>query len=80
MYIRKQNLTGRGRESFFFREARQTGKSTLLKRLFPGSLYIDLLLSSDYERFLRNNSLLREITDVKDIRGPVIIDEIQRTP
>ncbi|MCJ7448581.1 MAG: AAA family ATPase [Bacteroidales bacterium] len=80
MYIRKQNFIGSGRESVFFWGARQTGKSTLLKKLYPGSLYFDLLLSSEYERFLRNKSLLREILADAGLSGPVIIDEIQRIP
>jgi predicted AAA+ superfamily ATPase len=80
MYIRRQTFTGKGRESAFFWGARQTGKSTLLKKLYPGSLYFDLLLSSEYERFLRNPALLREILTDTDSSGPVIIDEIQRIP
>jgi predicted AAA+ superfamily ATPase len=80
MYIRKQSFEGTGNESTFFWGARQTGKSTLLKNLFPGSVYFDLLLSSEYERFLRNPSLLKEILTEQEIKGPVIIDEIQRLP
>lgn len=80
MYLRKQNFKGVGTESMFFWGARQTGKSTLLKNLYPDSMYFDLLLSSEYERFLRNPSLLKEILDEKEIKGPVIIDEIQRIP
>ena len=80
MYLRKQRFKGSGNESTFFWGARQTGKSTLLKNLYPDSRYFDLLLSSEYEQFLRNPSLLKEILDEKEIQGPVIIDEIQRIP
>ena len=80
MYIRKQNFIGSGRENLFFWGARQTGKSTLLKKLYPESLYFDLLLSSEYEQFVRNGSRLREIVAETDISEPVIIDEIQRIP
>ena len=80
MYIRKQIFNGLGRESTFFWGARQTGKSTLLKKLFPGSLCFDLSLSSEYERFLRNASLLREILADSELSGPVVIDKIQRIP
>ncbi len=80
MYERKQKFLGSGRESIFLWGARQTGKTTLLKKLYPEALYFDLLLSSDYERFLRNRSLLKEILAGADISGPVIIDEIQRIP
>jgi uncharacterized protein len=80
MFIRKQNFSGLGRESTFFWGARQTGKSTLLKNLYPGAYYFDLLLSSVYERFLRNTSVLREILSDQELSGPVIIDEIQKIP
>lgn len=80
MYIRRQKFIGSDNESIFFWGARQTGKSTLLKTLFPDSLCFDLLLSSEYERFLRNPSLLREIIPGTEVPGPVIIDEIQKIP
>jgi uncharacterized protein len=44
------------------------------------SLCFDLLSSTEYERFLRNPSILREIIEGSRILGPVIIDEIQRIP
>jgi predicted AAA+ superfamily ATPase len=80
MYLRKQIFKGLGKESCFLWGARQTGKSTLLKKLFPESLYFDLLLSDEYGRFLRNPSLLREILLTPGFSFPVIIDEIQRIP
>ena len=80
MYNRKQIFEGLGEESSFLWGARQTGKSTLLKKLYPDVLYFDLLLSSDYDRFLRNPSALREILEMKASLQPVIIDEIQRIP
>ena len=45
MFIRKQLLEGSGKESLFLWGARQTGKSTLLKQLFPDALWFDLLKS-----------------------------------
>ena len=80
MYIRKQIFQDSGNESIFLWGARQTGKSTLLKALFPKSLYFDLLLSDVFERLQRNPSLLRETIIGTDPSGPVIIDEIQRIP
>lgn len=80
MYLRKQSFTGMDGESVFLWGARQTGKSTLLKKLYPDALYFDLLSSTEYERFLRNPSILREIIEGSRISGPVIIDEIQRIP
>ncbi len=80
MYIRKQDFNGLGKESTFLWGARQTGKSTLLKNLFPDATYFDLLLAGEYDRFLRNPSLLREILVTTGFSNPVIIDEIQRIP
>lgn len=80
MYKRKQIFEGLARESAFLWGARQTGKSTLLKKLYPDSLYFDLLLSEEYNRFIGNEGLLRQIVEASDKKGPVIIDEIQRIP
>ena len=80
MYLRKQIFNGLGKESTFLWGARQTGKSTLLKNLYPDAPYFDLLLADQYDRFLRNPSLLREIFSNNRESGPVIIDEIQRIP
>ncbi|MCX6226832.1 MAG: ATP-binding protein [Bacteroidia bacterium] len=80
MYNRKQVFKGIGNESAFLWGARQTGKSTLLKSLYPDTLYFDLLLSREYERFLRNPGLIREIMEALDPGTQVIVDEIQRIP
>jgi uncharacterized protein len=79
-YNRLQNFTDLGKESAFLWGARQTGKSTLLKMLYPYSMYVDLLLGNEYERYLRNPSLLREVIEAKKPEGPIIIDEIQLLP
>ncbi|MFW5793795.1 MAG: ATP-binding protein [Bacteroidota bacterium] len=80
MYKRKQIFEDLGRESAFLWGARQTGKSTLLKALYPDSLYFDLLLSEEYNRFIGNEGLLRQIVESSVKKEPVIIDEIQRIP
>jgi len=80
MYNRKQVFQGLGKESAFLWGARQTGKSTLLKGIYPKAPYFDLLLANEYDRFLRNPSMLREILEVTPAGSPVIIDEIQRLP
>jgi predicted AAA+ superfamily ATPase len=80
MYIRKQTFHEIGKESTFLWGARQTGKSTLLKTLFPESTYFDLLLFDVYERLQKNPSLLRETILASEQKSPVIIDEIQRIP
>ena len=45
-------------DSVFLWGARQTGKSTLLKSLFPKAQYYDLLLPDVYSRLQRKPDLL----------------------
>ena len=64
---------------------RQTGKSTLLRQLFPGAKTYDLLLSGEYQRLLRNPGILRKEcqadgTQRKPTSPPFIIDEVQKIP
>lgn len=80
MYNRKQIFEGLEKESCFFWGARQTGKTTLLKRMFPDSIYIDFLINSEFLRFSSTPDLLREIVEANKSDKPVIIDEIQRLP
>ena len=58
MYQRIQKLELSKTETCFLLGPRQTGKSTLLKKLFPGSKYYDLLLSEEFERFSKKPALL----------------------
>jgi len=67
-------------DSVFLWGARQTGKSTLLKNLFPSSEYYDLLKSDEFERFSRRPALLREELLQYSSDQPVIIDEVQKIP
>lgn len=80
MYKRLQKLASRGHESCFLWGPRQTGKSTLLKQLYPNAPYYDLLLSEEFERLTRKPSLLREEILAMESRGPIIIDEVQKIP
>jgi predicted AAA+ superfamily ATPase len=82
MFKRLQTFQGRKNGSAFLWGARQTGKSTLLKGLFPKAPYYDLLLSDEYARLSRNPSLLREeLMASRPPKGtPVIIDEVQKCP
>jgi len=80
MYHRKQLFIDSGEESIFFWGARQTGKSMLLKTLFPDALLFDLLLSREYERLSKNPDILRETVLANLNLSPVIVDEIQRIP
>ena len=80
MYSRKQLFLESGQESIFFWGARQTGKSTLLKTLFPNALWFDLLISSEFKRLSQTPDILRETVLANLNVSPVIIDEIQRIP
>jgi predicted AAA+ superfamily ATPase len=85
MYSRLQKLPLSAEETCFLWGPRQTGKSTLLKALFPEATRYDLLLSDTYQRLLRRPELLREECvaaglDSRSQKSPVIIDEIQKLP
>jgi len=85
MYNRIQDLSLSSQETCFLWGPRQTGKSTLLKMLFPKARRYDLLLSTEYQRLLRNPQLIREECRAKSLdrntqREPIIIDEIQKLP
>ncbi len=80
IYDRLQNFPDSGLESLFLWAPRQTGKSTLLKALFPQALVFDLLLSDEYERLRARPSLIREILLADPTIAVVIIDEVQRMP
>ncbi len=77
--VRNQVFIDNDGQSIFFWGARQTGKSTLLKEMFPEALLFDLLLSDVYKRLMTNPEYLRE-TILAQNKKQVIIDEIQRIP
>jgi len=80
MYIRYLKLEETTEDSLFLWGARQTGKSTLLKTLFPDARRYDLLKSEEFERLFRNPELLREELQDADLHRLVIIDEVQKIP
>ena len=80
MYNRLQNFKEIESESAFLWGARQTGKSTLLKQLYPDALYFDLLKSDVFQRLAMNPAQLREIIQADQARRLVIIDEVQKIP
>jgi predicted AAA+ superfamily ATPase len=80
MFTRKQTLIDAENHSIFLWGARQTGKSTLLKEIYPNAIWFDLLLSDVYERLSKNPSVLRETILAQPDTNLVIIDEIQRIP
>lgn len=79
-YERIQRILDIQNDSVFLWGARQVGKSTLVKKLFPNAKIYDLLKSDEYSRLLRRPQLLREELEGFDNSNIVIIDEIQKIP
>ena len=67
-------------ETNFLFGIRGSGKTSLLKRLFPSALYIDLLDASLYQSYLSNIGLFYERVNAFRNDGLVIVDEIQKIP
>lgn len=80
MYPRILSLKEIQDDSLFLWGARQTGKSTLLKALFPKARYYDLLNANLFRTLSRNPSLLREQLMMLPGGSIVIIDEVQKVP
>jgi predicted AAA+ superfamily ATPase len=64
---------------------RQTGKTTLLRQLFPSATRYDLLLADEYRRLVQDPTLIRQECRARGLDGstqtdPIIIDEIQKIP
>lgn len=80
MYLRKLSLEDENNDSVFLWGARQVGKTTLLEQLFPQARYYDLLQAHEFERLLRQPSLLsQELAYLKE-GDLVIIDKVQKVP
>ena len=80
MFIRKLKLENSDNDSVFLFGARQTGKSTLIKEIYPEVKYYDLLKSDVFERLFRSPWLFREELDMCSPDELVIVDEIQKIP
>jgi uncharacterized protein len=79
MIQRRLHLPSASDQSFFLWGPRQTGKSSLLKQLYPEALWIDLLKTNDFLRYTSQPFLLREEVQAAAPRL-VIIDEVQKVP
>ena len=80
MFARKLLMQYAENESIFLFGARQTGKTTLVKEIFPDARYYDLLKSDVFERLFRAPWLFREELDLCSPDELVIVDEIQKIP
>lgn len=80
MFPRVISLAEIQEDSLFLWGARQTGKSTLLKALFPRARYYDMLNFKLYRDLSRNPSLLREQSALLPKGEIIIIDEVQKVP
>ena len=80
MINRILNLDNADNDSTFVWGARQVGKTTLIKETYPDAVYYDLLQAKDFDRLLRNPSLLSEDLATLNDGETVVIDEVQKIP
>ena len=80
MLDRLLSLSDIKNDSMFLWGPRQTGKSTLLKQIFPQVPYYDMLKSDVYTQYKLKPSLLRDECMMLEEDSLVIIDEIQKIP
>ena len=82
MFKRLLSLPEAGTETFFLWGPRQAGKSTLLKQLYPGGVWVDLLKADEFRRYVVRPELLREELEASgpDLSRQVVIDEVQKVP
>jgi predicted AAA+ superfamily ATPase len=80
MFKRILTLEDSRQDSLFLWGARQTGKSTLLKELFPEAPYYDLLLNDVFIKLKLHPEKLRQECEMLPSETVVIIDEVQKLP
>lgn len=80
MFKRLLQLPVKPEKSFFLWGPRQTGKTTLLKRLYPDAMWINLLKTDELLRYLQRPALLREEVTALPPGKLIVIDEIQKAP
>ncbi len=70
------------KKSLFLFGPRQTGKTSLLKKIFPQSPFYNLLLADVFLKMSQRPQLIREelLSLKKKPSQPIIIDEIQKLP
>ncbi len=82
MFRRSITLPVPDTETFFLWGPRQTGKSTLLRQRYPDALWIDLLKTEEYRRYLTQPEILRQeiASEGAALGRQIVIDEIQKVP
>jgi len=80
MFRRGVPLPAAPLESFFLWGPRQTGKSTLLRSLYPEAVWLDLLKTDEQIRYASRPALLREELEAVPPGLLVVIDEVQKAP
>lgn len=83
MFKRQLTIHMPQKQSAFLWGARQTGKSTYLRRNYPRAIYYDLLDTHELARLTKTPYLLREevlALPQEKLAQPIIIDEIQKIP
>ena len=66
--------------SVFLFGVRGSGKTSLLKKIFPKAFYIDLLDGSIYQSYLTNMALFYDELSLLKKGSLVVVDEIQKLP
>lgn len=79
MFKRSIHLPALPKHSFFLWGPRQSGKSTLLKSAYPEAIWIDLLKTDEFRRYLTHPEWLRTELPEKNA-SLVVIDEVQKVP
>ncbi len=77
MYNRLISIDISPKRSLFIWGARQSGKSTLLRKLYPDAHWIDLLQSDVFATYAQRPQQLRELRIDGNV---VVIDEVQKLP
>lgn len=80
LYNRLIKIDNSASRTFFLWGARQSGKSTLLHHRFADAIWIDLLKSDQFARYVTHPNLLREELEAHDAQRFVVIDEVQKVP
>ena len=66
--------------SYFLFGPRGTGKTTLIKKLHPDALWLDLLIPELERNLLARPEMLLEMVAAEPRKKTIVIDEVQKVP